>query len=285
MKIFSRVKKLFFWIAPAMLLYSCQDPMPVYFDKPVGAFCDSFPAFMRGNYFLVDNDAILRSALDNGKFEVINDTIFFSEKLKRKNDSIYRIKRVKDSIENLNVKDTASKNYNFLSDTTSMSPKDLDMKMNQLAFERRENDSDLFRRKTIFSYFQFTGNAWLIHSIDSSGMNYVDTFLRLGKNVKLGVYKEKYFLNFKTPDGYELIVFEQCREKLLCMQPIYLLKYPGNGKDEKEMLEFLGHYYPDPKAVHNKEGIFAGIRVKTDPKKILKLLRSIDTELFLVKQK
>ncbi|HEY6160180.1 MAG TPA: hypothetical protein VI112_03130, partial [Bacteroidia bacterium] len=67
---------------------SCKTPMPIYFDKPVGKVIDSFPVIMRGNFLIVNAGEMHNTMLDNGKYEISNDTIFFSAYLQAKRDSI-----------------------------------------------------------------------------------------------------------------------------------------------------------------------------------------------------
>ena len=65
----------FLFLIVASSLVSCKAPLPVYFDKPIGVVCDSFPEQLQGNYYIMDE--IINKGLESfeGNFRIVGEKI------------------------------------------------------------------------------------------------------------------------------------------------------------------------------------------------------------------
>ena len=87
--------------------------------------------------------------------------------------------------------------------------------------------------------------GFLFIASDSLGNNRRDTLLSLSNPVQLTKDSGKYFLNFKTPFGWEIMQLEVWENQFLSLRPFYFTGYDECAKNPAELTASTKNIYPD----------------------------------------
>jgi hypothetical protein len=278
------IKLLLFFILFSFFA-SCKAPIPFYFDKPIGTACDSFPETMRGNFFAVDNSEAKKMITHSDEYVIQEDRIMRRSDEKRTIDSLMKLlpDTMRDAFRKM--QDTLAKTIKKLETKPSGMKKesellDLDQlyKGVDLDFDKAEN------KKLVFAFFRFTGTTVDLIGIDSAGMQFKRNIFTLSADLRLTKYKDKYFLNFKSSDGWEVMMFESWRKKFLCVVPLYITAYDDEkGSTADKFMTSVKALYPGSKPLYTKEGKVRGVKAKMNPDRVIKLLERSEQELLFLK--
>ncbi|MBI4931032.1 MAG: hypothetical protein HY841_09740 [Bacteroidetes bacterium] len=265
------------------LFASCKPPLPVYFDKPIGIQVQGFDTVIAGNYLPLDD------VIDKGKKE-------FSDKYEVRYDKIIP-KDTGFSVE-VNGKDM---NYDEVKDilgvkkdsgTIELNPKDCDSifhsvcAFNELISSKLGSGIDKMGPvKPVSGIVKITYDRIFFIGIDSTGKNMRDTLLHLSARVLLTKYAGKYFINFKTPFGWEIMQMDIWEDKFLSARPFYFTDYNNCPKSVAELTASTKNIYPNLKPVFNSEKKVIGFTAILNSKLFVEKLKKSEEVVLLLKVK
>lgn len=260
------------------LLASCKAPLPVYFDKPVGIQKDSFPEFIQGNYYPMEE--VVSKGLENfeSKFYIKNGKIELRDTSKIEvKEEITEIIKV-DSTSANSGKDTLTpveeNNFYKIAQLNSLTVAHLDT----------EADSIDKSKKIAFAFIKISRNAISLVIRDSSADNHEVNLVKLGENIKLSYYSEDYYLNFKTLYGWEYLKIESWNKgEFLNIIPFYFTNYNDKTGDVKVFLKSTAEIYPDLKPVYNDSHIIIGVKAVSNPKVVKEKFKNSEDNIELIK--
>jgi hypothetical protein len=266
-----------------LLLSSCKPPLPVYFDMPIGTKMQGFDTIIAGNYLLLD-DLINKGTKEfSEKYIVrydkiiprVSDTSFSFEMNSKGIDygDIKNLLGIKDDSEkkNLNDKECDSIFYSLCS-------------FNDLVSAKLCSDIDKNRpTKPVAGMLKITYDRIFFIAVDSLGNNIRDTLLSINSSVLLTKYAEKYFLNFKTEHGWEILQLEIWEHKFLSIRPFYFTSYNKCAKNVLELTASTENIYPGLKPILNKEKKIIGFKASINPKLVVAQFKKSEEVMLLMK--
>jgi hypothetical protein len=277
------------FILTVVFFTSCKAPIPFYFDKPIGTPCDSFPGHMQGDFFAADNEKVKKALTHSDQYEIRGDGIYRKEDEWKMLDSLMQL--MPDSMRTAfqKLQDTVQKTIDRIQDSLPDFSQKIKKENTLLKFDKLYKGFDLdFERpednKLVFAFFRFTATAIDMMGIDSLGKQVKRNIFTLGPDLKLTEYKGLYFLNFRTADGWELMMFESWRKKFLCVVPLYITSYPdGEEPTERSFMESAKTIYPGLKPIYGPDKKIRGVKAKMKPDKIPGLFSQSEQEFFFFK--
>ena len=274
-----RLKRFFFCILPTVccLLFfaSCKQPVPVYFDNPIGTKMQGFDTSLAGNYFPLDD------ILEKNMRE-------FSNKYTIKYDKIV-LKDTSTSLE-VNGKEINYEEIKSLIGTGKDSSKvtqeikcdsSID-KFNKLAVNMMsENSVD---SKDVAGIIKIMYDKAISISIDSAGVNHYDTLARLDSKTILTKYAGKYFLNFKTPYGWEILQIETWEGNFLSVRPFYFTSYDGCAQTVSALTASTKNIYPNLVAILKDKKVI-GFKAVMNTKYLLEAFKKSEAPMLMMRVK
>lgn len=277
------MRTLFLLIVIATLA-SCKDPLPVYFDKPMGEKQIVFPKNIRGYYFSLDDivhegkeKAFGNYILKEGKI-VINDTGSVKNEIPFINGDADTIKKETD---NSSSRDTS----------ISIAPKETNefykiARLNKLSWNYVDTIINELDKKTkiVFGYIKITETEISFLCIDSLGINHESTLVKLGEKIELTSYLGTYYLNLKTPYGWEIIqINDWDNGTYLNFTQFYFTDYDDQTGDVKSFLNSTQTIYPKLKPIYNSEKLIIGMKGNTSPGILIEKFKKSEFSLILLK--
>ncbi len=119
---------------------------------------------------------------------------------------------------------------------------------------------------------------------DSSGANIRDTLLSLGTAVLLTKYSGKYFLNFKTEYGWEILQLDVWENKFLSARPFYFTGYNDCSRTVAELTASTKSIYPDLKPILKDKKVI-GYKAALMPKLLLDRFKQSEESVMLMRIK
>jgi len=271
------------FISLALLAISCKPPLPVYFDQPIGIKVQGFDTTISGNYLPLDD------VVDKGTKE-------FSDKYKVKYDKI--LPKDTGFFLEVNGKDI---NYDDVKDLLGvkkdsgkieLNKKECDSifgsfcSFNELISSKLGSKIDkLGPTKPVAGIVKITYDRIFFIAVDSLGNNLRDTLLSLSQTVLLTKYSGKYFLNFKTPFGWEILQMDMWENKFLSARPFYFTDYNDCSKNVSELTASTKNIYPNLKPILNKEKKVIGYKAVLNPQLLLDKFKKSEETVLLLKLK
>ncbi|MBI3500708.1 MAG: hypothetical protein HY063_02850 [Bacteroidetes bacterium] len=254
-----------------MLAYSCKPPVPVYFDKPIGIKIQGFDTTLAGNYFPLD-DILDKSIHEfSEKYEIRYDKIIF----KNKNSIKPNEKEINyDEIKELIGKDSSKEKKEIKCDSSLA-------KFNKLAVDKMESEKSAH---DVAGIIKIMYDKAIAISVDSAGVNHYDTLAKLDMNTVLTKYSGKYFLNFKTPFGWEILQMETWEEKFLSVRPFYFTSYDNCAQTVAALTASTKNIYPGLNPVVLDKKVI-GFRASMNPKLILEAFKKSESPMLLMRVK
>ena len=251
---------------------SCKQPLPIYFNQPIGKSVNGFDSTMIGNfveadYFGIDKEVSELFVIDGLKisFKIPEE---IEQKLGREDEKIID---GTDIIEYDDEIKEESSEKNQLLDLNSTYP--------HIEAAMAKGGKELKDSKKLFSYFNISTKKITAVGIDSVGKNYTNTVLEFNESIILTKYLDKYYINSKSAYGWEIMQVEKWHDNFLSFNMLALVDYNDSCKTEKEFLSSIKYLYPNLKVIKNKENKIIGVKAKTKPEKILKLFQMPDESL------
>jgi len=136
-------------------------------------------------------------------------------------------------------------------------------KLNPLSIAMVDSAADVIDKtyKIAFAFIKISKNKISIIIRDSLTNNHDVLLVQLNEKTKLTTYSDDYYLNFKTPFGWEYLKIESWNKgDFLNMVPFYFTNYNDKTGDVSVFLKSTSDIYPDLKAVYNDEKIISIIR-------------------------
>lgn len=262
---------------------SCKQPVPVYFDKPIGTQVQGFDAAITGNYIPL-NDIIDKGKDEfSDKYEVRYDKIILKDSVYKAevNGQEMNYEEVKDIIGV--KKDSGKVDFDY---TKCDSIFNSLCKFNELTVVTLGNDIDKMGPvKPVSGIVKITYDRIFFIGIDSAGRNMRDTLVQLGANILLTKYSGKYFINFKTPFGWEIMQIDIWEDNFLSARPFYFTDYSSCPVSVADLTASTKNIYPNLKPIFNSEKKVVGFSAVLDPKLFLEKLKKSDEAVLLLKIK
>ena len=262
---------------------SCKPPLPVYFDKPIGTQVQGFDTAICGNYLPLDEMVDSGLKVFTEKFDVKYDmivpkgTTLFSVDANGQTVNYEDIKNILGThndpgnpgdIKNCDSLFSSFCSFNalFVSKMTSAIDK-----------------PDAPKPRASMLNIAYDRVAYV--SMDSLGHNTRDTLIFLGPEVLLTRYAEKYFLNFQSEYGWEILQLELWEGKFLSARPFYFTGYDNCSKNVAALTSSTKNIYPGLKAILNNEKKVIGFKASLDPKTLLEKFKASEESVLMVKLK
>lgn len=257
---------------------SCTPPLPVYFDAPLGVKVQGFDTLIAGNYIPLDD------VIEKGTKE-------FREKYKVKYDKIIPagtdtarggIETTYEAVKDIlgTKKDSAKAGEALSCDSIFNSF----CAFNPLAVVKLSSALEREgKAKPGAAMLKIAYDRIFYIKADSLGNNIRDTLLSLSESVRLTKYAEKYFLNFKTPFGWEIMQLEIWENKFLSLRPFYFTGYNYCAKDAAELTASTRNIYPNLTPVLNPAKKVIGFRAALNPKMVMDKFSRSEAVVMLLK--
>lgn len=274
------MRMFFLFLIVASSLVSCKAPLPVYFDKPIGVACDSFPEQMYGNYYIMDEIISKGQESFQGNFRIVGGEIILMDtsKVELKDEKTSVAKEDTLSQKQTNEIDTPVEENNFYKIA----------KLNSLSIAMVDSAADMIDKtyKIAFAFIKISKNKISIIIRDSLTNNHDVLLIQLNEKTKLTTYSDDYYLNFKTPFGWEYLKIESWNKgDFLNMVPFYFTNYNDKTGDVKVFLKSTSDIYPDLKPVYNDEKIIIGVKGLSNPKVVKEKFKNSSNYMMLMKVK
>ncbi len=270
----------FLFLIVASSLVSCKAPLPVYFDKPMGTACDSFPEHLQGNFYIMDEIITKGQEALEGNFRIVNGKIVLMDTskvvLKDEKNSFAK----EDTIpqKQINEIDTPVEENNFYKIA----------KLNSLSIMHVDSSADVIDKtyKIAFAFLKISKNKISIIIRDSLTNNHDVLLIQLNGKTKLTTFSDDYYINFKTPFGWEYLKI-QCWNKgdFLNMVPFYFTNYNDKTGDVNVFLKSTNDIYPDLKPVYNNDKIIVGVKALSKPELVKEKFKNSDNYMMMMKVK
>ena len=254
----------FFLLLVVLFVASCKAPLPVYFDKPIGTAVDSFPKSMQGNFYFAE-EIIDKGLRDYQKvYEVKNGKIVLVK------DSVQEILPK----ENVDVREPSENEFYKIA------------KLNQLALAHVDSAADVIEKEKgmVFAFVKISKDKISVMIRDSAGADHDVALIRLGADRKLTLSQEEYYLNIKTPYGWEFIKMEEWNKgEFLNVVPFYFTSYNDKSGNINVFLKSAEHIYPGLKPVYNEEKLIIGLKGLSDPKLVRAAFKNSENNFELIR--
>jgi hypothetical protein len=139
--------------------------------------------------------------------------------------------------------------------------------------------------KPVAGMVKITYDRIFFIAIDSAGKNSCDTLLSLSPAVLLTRYSGKYFVNFKTGYGWEIMELDTWENKFLSARPFYFTSYDNCSKTIAELTASTKNIYPGLKPVLNAEKKVIGFKAAIDAKLLLERFNRSEESVLLLRIK
>lgn len=270
----------FFLYCLLLLAASCKPPLPIYFDAPIGTKIQGFDTLISGNYLPLDdivekveNEFAEKYAIKYDKI-ILKNISYLEEK---RNDISYE--EIKDII--------GTKQGNEKKDE-----KNCDSIFNELCdFNKLISVETILRidkirtKRPVVGIMKITYDRIIFIGVDSLGNNMHDTLLSLNESIILTKYSGKYFVNFKTNFGWEIMQLDLWEGKYLSVRPFYFTGYNECSKTASELAGSIKKIYPNLFPVFNSDKKIIGFKGRMNPKLLIEKFKKSEAILVLLKIK
>lgn len=264
---------------------SCKDPLPVYFDKPIGEKVAVFPEDMRGYYYSLDD------IISEGKKKAIGNYFLKDGKIATRDTvSIANANKSNKDISDSTKRETESSSVSNDS-ALSITPKKINdfykiAHLNKLSFNYVDtiiNNIDK-KEKIVFGFLKIAADKISLLYIDSLGHNNESTLLKLDEQLQLTSYLGTNYLNFKTPFGWEIVQIDAWdKGTYLNFIQFYFTDYDDQTGDIKSFLNSTQNIYPKLKPIYNSEKLIIGVKGNTKPNLLMEKFKKSEFSLVLLK--
>ncbi|HLC82544.1 MAG TPA: hypothetical protein VJI69_01860 [Bacteroidia bacterium] len=161
-------------------------------------------------------------------------------------------------------------------------------KLNPLSIVMVDSAADVVDKtyKIAFAFIKISKNKISIIIRDSLTNNHDVLLVQLNEKIKLTTYSEDYFLNFKTPFGWEYLKIESWNKgDFLNMVPFYFTNYNDKTGDVNVFLKSTSDIYQDLKPVYNNDKIILGVKGVSNPKVVIEKFKNSSNYMMLMKVK
>ncbi len=239
-------KLLFLLLIP--FLFSCKEPLPVYFTEIPGTVIDSLPKSVCGSFIGLED---IRKEMKNmqEKFPSNPGDVDFVE-----------------------FDTTGSGAY----DTTRSTV----LNLNKLAcgswIAPIDSIEQQAKRKIAFGVIRVVRNGINFDFMDSLGVRSEITLVKTGPETKLSKWREDYFIAQKTKWGWELVMLDFHHKDLLSIRLSWFDKYNDKAKSEKDFMKSLSYLGTKFKTVKDKDGKILGVSATLKPDEVVELFKKAD---------
>lgn len=270
----------FLFLIVACSLISCKAPLPVYFDKPIGVVCDSFPEHIQGNFYIMDEIISKGQEKFEGNFRIVGGKIVLMDtsKVELNDEKTSVSKEDTVSQKQINEVESPAEENNFYKIA----------KLNSLSIMQVDSSANEINKtyKIAFAFFKISKSKISIIIRDSLTNNHDVVLVQLNDKVKLTTYSEDFYLNFKTPFGWEYLKIESWNKgDYLNMVPFYFTNYNDKTGDVNVFLKSTSEIYPNLKPVYNNNKIIVGVKGVSNPKLVKEKFKNSDNYMMMMKVK
>lgn len=263
-------------------LTSCKPPVPVYFDRPVGVRVQGFDSTLTGNYIPLED------VLEKGQRE-------FSERYVVRYDRIYKrgsepapananipYQEMKNMAGEITIKDTCHPPYPQVNCDCLL---ETFVRFNELApAEVSKKIERAGQPKPAAAMVQIVYDRVFIITIDSAGQTRKDTLLTLGPDLWLTRFAGKHFLNFRTPEGWEIVQLEVWEGNFLSIRPFYFTSYNECSRNPAELTASMKDIYPNMKP-WSQNGKIVGYKATMNPQALIQKFKSSESSIQMLRLK
>ena len=112
-----------------------------------------------------------------------------------------------------------------------------------------------------------------------------DTLLALNSKIILTKYSGKYFINFKTEYGWEIMQMDVWENKFLSARPFYFTSYDECAKNISALTASTKNIYPNLSPILNSDKKVIGFKGVLNPKLLMEKFKNTQEVVLLMKIK
>lgn len=269
------MKKLLLSLAVAGLITACYENAPVYFPRPLGRPADGFDESFHGVYFDLNN--ITEDWLDEmgERIETEGDSALMEEFASR----LGITDREEDPSAQQGV---ANKNE----ETESTQRKSRRQKTeDSLAIEFNPSVSEIISSAAAsyldhanYYAYKLDENELRLFIVDTHDTINSYPLIQLSDSVKLTTYDDRYFLNFGTPLGWEIIQIQQIAPDILAFKAIGApVSTDPPPRDLESLEESVEDYYRYLRTLVDEDGQVVGFRARLRKRKVIETFDTKET--------
>jgi hypothetical protein len=262
------MKNLLLLLFPISLFASCKNPLPVYFDKPIGVQLDTFPRSMQGNYYPAD-DVMRKGMKEVEKYYTIRNGKIVPNDSTLKPDEQIAPAPVDD-------KTVVPEENNFYKIAH----------LNDFSYSHIDSSVDAIEKekKIAFAFIQVSDKDIAMIIRDSSGGDHRVPLFILGAKVQLRKSDDEYYLNLPTPYGWEYLKLKAWEnDGLLSVIQFWFTSYNDKTGDEKIFLKSTAHIYPNMKPIYDQNHLIIGLKAKMIPEQVRKSFERSESDFLLIR--
>lgn len=249
------MKKLSCLLAVVALMTACYENAPVYFNRPLGRPAEGFDESFRGVYFDLDDMTQDWMREWGEKIESEGDSALFEKFLERM--GVYD-----------QEKDTASAPGKNVSNQDT-----LPIRFNEPVSETILGRAASYKDNVKYSAFVLGKVDLKFFTVDTTDSVHSYPLIQLSDTVKLTTYGDRYFLNFRSPLGWEIVQITQVDSGLVVFKAVrapVLTDPPPN--DLKSLEAAVDEHYPNLRAIVGEDDHVVGFKARLSNRKVLETL-------------
>ncbi|MFL5765872.1 MAG: hypothetical protein ACJ77K_18145 [Bacteroidia bacterium] len=261
---------LFSVILILVLFASCKAPLPIYFDRPVGTLLDSFPQALQGNYYIMDQ--VVSPGLDllQKTYTIRNGRIDSADAFVPPVPKDTSHTAVPEEVKVDNAVNDSGGDLSEIANLNSLSSGEYLLKlifMSDLSYSEKANHPNEREKSLVqFSFIKATASKVTIVAIDTLQKLYEEELFCLSDDIKLSVYAGDYYVNIRTPNGWEYLRIELWSHgRYLNVSSFYFTSYNDRTNKADVFLKSTAQIYPKMKLIYNEEKKITGLKAKSNP--------------------
>ncbi|MFQ6615917.1 MAG: hypothetical protein ACE5HZ_04020 [Fidelibacterota bacterium] len=267
------MKKVLSSLAIAGFITACYEDAPVYFNRPLGRPAGGFDESFKGVYF--DLDGVTQDWLD-GLGETIEsqgDSAVIGEFL----ETLGFGEQEKDTV---SVSGTEFRQGRTSRQRTETSAGDatedsLVMSFNQSVSQIISDAASSSRQDAKYYAYVFGRTGLQLFTVDSTDIIRSNPLIQLSDTVQLTTYADRYFLNFRTPLGWEIIQVKQVTGDIVAFQAITAsVSTDPSPKDLKALEASVTNTYRNLRAIVDDDGHVVGFRARLRNRQVIETFDS-----------
>ena len=281
------MKKLLVIITGLTIISSCYISAPVYFNRPIGKPATEFDESIQGVYLDIDDVVEYFENSFGKKLESIGDSTLIASTKERFMEIIESALNPSETLDTSSAessqkdfpdKDHASNDTGAASDPNKLEEPlpektgdSLRINFNEPIHQVISNSKTTYLDRAEFYVYVLSQSKLQIITIDSAFNINSSSLIELSDTLKLTTVADRYFLNSKTPLGWEIIQIQELDGILIFKAMGTKINYTDASALDLDSLEVsVSNYYRNLKPIQENNGEVIGFKARTNRLKILK---------------
>jgi len=263
------MRKLLIIVMSIFVWTSCKEPAPIYFNRPIGKLAIEFDESLQGGYFNLDD--LMERGWDGlmEQIESEGDSILMEE-FQERMESALNPPEVPDTCQLDEVTRDSSSQDKLKKPSLVKTEDSLAINFNRTAYEVIYGWMVSYIDEAKYYAYVLSKNKLQIFTIDTTENINSYTLIELSDTLKLTTYADRYFLNFKTPLGWEILQIQEL-EGILYFKAIGRAVYNSDAspQDIKSLEASMSSYYKNLRPIFDDDGQVIGFKARLRTRKLI----------------